>query len=56
MALSKQAREWFREQGAVGGRKAAQGLTKKQRSARAKKAVAAREAKRAEGKRKGGRA
>ena len=39
--------EFFRETGKVGGKKAAANMTPEQRSERAKKAVAARESKRA---------
>lgn len=39
-------KEYLRQLGAQGGRKAAQNMTEAQRIARAKKAVAAREAKR----------
>jgi aspartate/methionine/tyrosine aminotransferase len=38
--------EWFRREGAKGGKKAAAAMTPRQRSERARKAVAAREAKR----------
>jgi hypothetical protein len=36
--LDEQTLNWFAKHGAAGGRKAAKGMTKKQRSARAKKA------------------
>ena len=57
--LPTEVLEWFRKQGAKGGaiggskggKAAASNMTKKQRVARAKKAVAAREAKRAARKR-----
>lgn len=39
-------REFLRKKGAEGGRKAAKNMTKAEKTARAKKAVAAREAKR----------
>jgi hypothetical protein len=48
--LSPEALEFFRRQGAkggkIGGKKAAANMTQEQRSERARKAVAAREAKR----------
>jgi len=50
--LSKAALEFFRKQGArggkIGGKRALETMTDQERTARAKKAVAAREAKKAE--------
>jgi len=43
--LSKNARDFFRKQGSIGGKKSSSKLTKEQRVERAKKAVQAREAK-----------
>lgn len=51
--LPEEALEFFRKQGRKGGRKLAASMTAEERSARARKAVAAREAKRAESGRNG---
>jgi hypothetical protein len=46
MKIPKQALRYFKLTGSMGGRKAAANMTKEQRIERARKAVAAREAKR----------
>ena len=46
MSTEKMTREWFQQQGAVGGRKAARKMSKEQRQARSRAGAAAREAKR----------
>lgn len=53
VTLPPEVVEFFRKQGSIGGKRSLETMTPEERTARAKKAVAAREAKRAAAKAKG---